>query len=64
MNPSKIMELLNQYGECPVCHNDKIGTNDNTGVCEGTLTIDDDIFTRTCKCGWSVKVDSNNCILK
>lgn len=45
------LELMKKYSKCKGCGNEKVGNG------EGTLNIEDDIFTRTCKCGWSIKVD-------
>lgn len=50
MNGWKSVQLIRKYAECPKCGNDKVGNG------EGTLIIEDDTFTRTCKCGWSIEV--------
>lgn len=47
------MELTKKYATCPECGNDKIGGEPS----QGALIVEDDIFTRSCKCGWSVTVD-------
>lgn len=44
-------ELMAKYGDCPECGNIYVGNG------QGTLNIEDDIFTRSCKCGWKVTVD-------
>ena len=48
------IKLLNKYSDCPVCGNDKLGNS-----C-GKLDIDDDIFFRSCKCGYSIKIKALN----
>lgn len=45
--------LMKKYGTCPECGNDKIGGEPS----QGALIIEDEVFTRSCKCGWSVTVD-------
>ncbi|MBG9737108.1 DUF3797 domain-containing protein [Paenibacillus alvei] len=45
--------LMKKYNTCPECGNDKIGGTPS----QGTLTIEDEVFTRSCKCGWRVVVD-------
>lgn len=51
MNMRDALELTNKYAACPECGNDKVGGE------QGTLIIDNNIFIRTCNCGWSIKVD-------
>jgi Domain of unknown function (DUF3797) len=51
MNIVDSLTLMKQYGDCPQCGNDKLGDG------EGTLNIENEIFTRTCKCGFEIKVD-------
>jgi len=50
MNALKTIELLGKYSVCPNCGNQNVGNG------EGTLDIGDDIFKRTCKCGWSIEI--------
>ncbi|MNC37366.1 hypothetical protein D3C75_859260 [compost metagenome] len=54
MNALKSIQLMKKYNKCPKCGNDKVGGG------EGTVNIKDDVFSRTCKCGWSVEVDQND----
>lgn len=49
MNARASLELLNKYSNCKECGSDKVGNG------EGTLEINDDVFKRTCKCGWEVE---------
>lgn len=51
MNAIDSLELIKKYANCPNCGNVKIGNG------EGTLEINDEVFTRTCKCGYSVTED-------
>lgn len=47
------MELTKKYASCPECGNDKVGGEPS----QGALITEDEVFTRKCKCGWSVTVD-------
>ncbi|HJF32800.1 MAG TPA: DUF3797 domain-containing protein [Sporosarcina psychrophila] len=47
------MELIKKYGGCPECGNDKVGGEPS----QGALIIEDEVFTRSCKCGWKLVVD-------
>lgn len=60
MDINNTLKLLNKYGKCPNCGEERLGNG------YGTLSIDDFDFKRTCKCGFSVevKVDKNNKIIK
>jgi hypothetical protein len=53
MNLNDSMELMKKYSTCPKCGNDKVGGEPS----QGSLIIENDVFTRSCKCGWSVTVD-------
>lgn len=45
------MELMKRYSKCEKCGSELIGNG------EGTLEIENNVFKRSCKCGWSVTVD-------
>lgn len=51
MNLNDSMELMKKYSTCPKCGNDKIGNG------QGTLIIEDNVFERSCNCGWKVIED-------
>lgn len=51
MEVGRALELINKHVKCPDCRNGFIGNE------LGGLFIDDDIFKRWCKCGWSVEYD-------
>jgi len=51
INITDSVKLLKRYSTCPKCGSDKV----NNG--EGSVNIDGNLFERTCKCGWSVKVE-------
>lgn len=50
MKLEKAVELMEIYQNCPSCGNGMIGNG------EGSLQIEDDMFKRTCKCGYVVTV--------
>lgn len=47
------LKLIKKHEECPECGNDKVGGEPS----QGALIVEDEVFTRSCKCGWSVVVD-------
>ncbi|MGJ9460099.1 DUF3797 domain-containing protein [Oceanobacillus sp. CF4.6] len=38
------------YAACPACGNDKVGNG------EGSVSVDEDTFARTCKCGFKIEL--------
>lgn len=50
MNAWKSLELMQKYAKCGQCGSETIGGG------EGTLTITEDTFIRTCKCGWKIEI--------
>lgn len=53
MNIRESSELMKKYNVCPECGNDRIDGEPS----QGSLIIEDEVFIRGCKCGWSVTVD-------
>lgn len=53
LNIHESTELMKRYGAYLECGNDKIGGKPS----QGALIIEDEVFTRSCKCGWSITVD-------
>ncbi|MBN1079291.1 DUF3797 domain-containing protein [Clostridium botulinum] len=51
MTFDRSLELINKYTKCSECGNEMVGNG------EGKLIIEDDLFIRECKCGWSIKID-------
>lgn len=49
-----MLELMKKYMVCPKCNNEYIGNG------KGSLVVDDNTFTKTCGCGWMVKVDEDD----
>jgi hypothetical protein len=50
MGTLRALELLKKYADCPDCGSDKVGNG------AGTLEIEDNTFTRTCKCGFEITI--------
>lgn len=53
MNLRRATELTKKYALCQQCGSDRVGGTPS----EGALIIEDEVFTRSCKCGWSITVD-------
>lgn len=53
MNIVDAVELTKKYAVCLECGSDKTGGEPS----EGAILIEDEVFTRSCKCGWSITVD-------
>lgn len=51
MNINDFSRVAKEVNNCPNCKSDRIGGE------EGTLLVDENIFTRTCKCGFSFIYD-------
>ncbi len=47
---NKATDLINKYAKCPECNNGLVGNS------EGKLVIEDNMFYRSCKCGFEVTV--------
>ena len=54
MNAFKLMPLLKKYKKCPQCGNNLIGKH------QGSIRVEEVVFTRTCKCGFKISVDAND----
>jgi hypothetical protein len=50
MKLTKAVELMEKYAKCQECGSEMIGDG------AGTLEVNEDVFRRTCKCGWSIEV--------
>jgi Zn ribbon nucleic-acid-binding protein len=46
------LKLMKKHAKCPDCGSEFISNG------EGSLVIENDIFIRTCKCGYSYKTTS------
>lgn len=53
MNAYKLLEIMPKYEKCPNCGSTTIGNG------QGGIIVEDETFTRTCKCGWKITVDEN-----
>jgi iron(III) transport system ATP-binding protein len=50
---SELLPLMYKYSNCPQCGSDRIGNG------EGKLIVDDNTYTRECKCGFKITTDEN-----
>lgn len=53
MEAYKTVELIKTYGACHKCGNELLGEG------QGKLIVEEDTFYRSCKCGWSIKLNSD-----
>lgn len=53
MNAYKLLEIMPKYEKCPNCGSTTIG------IGQGGIIVEDETFTRTCKCGFKITVDEN-----
>ena len=53
MEIEKLMAIMPKYEIRPSCGSDRIG-----GGCGGVI-VEDNTFTRTCKCGFKITVDED-----
>lgn len=54
MDVIKLLLIMKKYEDCPKCGSGTIGNG------EGGIIIEDETYTRTCKCGFHITVDENN----
>lgn len=53
MNAFKLMDIMKKYEQCPKCGSNTIGKG------QGGVIVDDNTFTRSCKCGFKMKVNED-----
>lgn len=53
MNAYKLLAIMPKYEKCPNCGSTTIGNG------QGGVIVEDETFTRTCKCGFKITVDEN-----
>lgn len=58
MNIRSVIKLTKKYGKCPNCGNEKLGNG------QGYFTVHNDSLVRYCKCGFKIRVDENDNIIK
>lgn len=54
MEITKLMPIMKKYEKCPNCGSTTVGNG------KGGIIIEDDTYTRTCKCGFKITVDEND----
>lgn len=53
MNVVKSIKLMKKFNNCKSCGSEKVGNG------SGTISIENETFYRSCKCGWSIKTDED-----
>lgn len=51
MNITDTIKLMKKYSVCPTCGNEYVGNG------AGALVVDEDVFYRSCPCGWEICVN-------
>lgn len=59
MNAMDYLRIAPYLNDCPNCGYGNVGTDEKTGEFHGALIVEDNLFTRKCRCGFEVTVDSN-----
>lgn len=59
MNSIDLVRIAPFLKDCPNCSYGNVGTNEKTGEYHGALNIDDNFFTRKCRCGFEITIDAN-----
>ncbi|MCY7500218.1 DUF3797 domain-containing protein [Bacillus pumilus] len=54
MNALDFLKVSKLINDCPNCSNHLIGNG------EGTLEVEEDSFKRTCKCGFSIELNTQD----
>jgi len=58
MNAVDFLNISRFINDCPNCGHDRVGNG------EGTLSVDDSIINRTCKCGFRFEYDVDSGLSK
>lgn len=64
MDVNSYLSIAKLLNDCPNCNYNMIGTNETTGEFHGALNVNENLFTRKCRCGFEVTVDSDKGITK
>ena len=59
MNSMDFLRIAPFINDCPACGEPNVGTDEN-GFQKGTYIMDDNLFTRTCHCGFGITIDPKN----
>lgn len=54
MDALKLIPILKKYESCPKCGSTKISNG------QGGITVEDDTYTRSCKCGFKITVNEDD----
>lgn len=58
MNARTMLLFSKELSDCPSCGNEFVGTS-REGVWQGKLIVEDEEFTRGCKCGYEITVSES-----
>ncbi|HCL4549710.1 DUF3797 domain-containing protein [Clostridium botulinum] len=53
MDVKTLLPIMKKYEKCPKCGSNRIGNG------EGGIIIEDDTYTRTCKCGFKITINED-----
>jgi iron(III) transport system ATP-binding protein len=53
MNIYQLMPIMKKYENCPDCGSSTIGNG------QGGIIVEDDTYTRFCKCGFKITINEN-----
>lgn len=58
MNMIDLLRISPFLNDCPNCSHGNVGTNEKTGEYHGSINIDENLFTRECRCGFEITIDA------
>lgn len=64
MNAMDMLTIAPFLNDCPQCGYGKVGTNEKTNEFHGALKVGDNLYTRKCRCGFEVTIDTNDDVTK
>lgn len=64
MNVNDYLRIAPFINDCPSCGYGNVGTDDNTGEYHGALGVNENLFTRKCRCGFEITIDANKSTTK
>lgn len=59
MNIQTYLSIAKLVNDCPNCGYNMVGTDEKTGDFHGSLNVDDNLFTRKCRCGFEITINSD-----
>ncbi len=59
MNVNDYLRIAPFINDCPNCVYGSVGTYEKTGEYHGTLGVNENLFTRKCRCGFEITIDAD-----